>query len=156
MPIDAPAWVPACLAPFPSCPACHELPGKLVQNRRRLWRLCVCVCVVGHKFVCMIGSNNFICLRLCSLPKQPTSDRRRRCCCLCLGAVASLIRPDDSADFVAPVRSCGQQELPELGVHSGSCCCCCCCSSCCCCCSSCCCCRRCCKAPAPRSLLQFT
>lgn len=29
-----------------------------------------CVCVVGHKFVCMIGSNNFICLRLCSLPKQ--------------------------------------------------------------------------------------
>lgn len=89
--------------------------------------VCLCVCVVGHKFVCMIGSNNFICLRLCSLPKQPTSDRRRRrrrrrcCCCLCLGAVASLIRPDDSADFVAPVRSCGQQELPELGVHLGSC-----------------------------------
>lgn len=63
--------------------------GKLVQSKRRLrWftkalfkkeyleevkRWCRWVGAGGgggHKFVCMIGSNNFICLRLCSLANR--------------------------------------------------------------------------------------
>lgn len=85
-------------------------PGKLVQNRQRQrqggGRWCFpfpCV----HKFVCMIGSNNFICLRLCSLANRqwPVSQS------VGFSIDSSQLRPTaesrhsyapTTADFVAP------------------------------------------------------